>query len=135
MAFLWTQNITTKYTLFCCFPKCDFKLFGNQLRSLAEPFEYDKYKREKVKEKLEKEAASRISVKKKMPKVNAKLAARLTMEGPKKKGQSSLLEDERFKSLFENPDFLVDEQDEKYQLYHRGDKVCWTPSQKKKKRI
>lgn len=47
-----------------------------KVRAIAQPFEYDEYKKAKIKEKLEKEAETRISAKKKLPKVNAKYAVK-----------------------------------------------------------
>ena len=54
----------------------DNRLYG-KAKAISEPFSYDEYKSRKVDEQLEKERASRITVKKKLPKVNASLAARL----------------------------------------------------------
>jgi ribosome biogenesis protein ENP2 len=92
------------------------------LRAVAEPFEYDEYKKAKIKEKIEKQAEGRIAAKKKMPKVNAKMATRILQEESTK--TSGLLTDERFRSLWENEDFKVDEEDDKYKLYHPVPKVC-----------
>lgn len=56
----------------------------------------------------------------KLPKVNKDLVLKLMHEesnqvGNKKtKSQSSLLQDSRFKALFENPDFEVDKNAEEY---------------------
>jgi ribosome biogenesis protein ENP2 len=54
----------------------DNRLYG-KAKAIAEPFSYDEYRARKVEEKLAEERATRITVKKKLPKVNAALAARL----------------------------------------------------------
>lgn len=100
----------------------DFKYYS-KLRAIAEPFEYEKYKQEKIQAKLAQQAASRISVRKRAPKVNAKTAARILISQEEKKGQSNLLEDPRFKDMFINKDFEVDETDDKFKFYHTNEKV------------
>ena len=54
----------------------DNRLYG-KAKAIAEPFSYEDYRARKVEEKLAEERATRITVKKKLPKVNAALAARL----------------------------------------------------------
>jgi ribosome biogenesis protein ENP2 len=54
----------------------DNRLYG-KAKAIAEPFSYDEYRARRVEEKLAEERATRITVKKKLPKVNAALAARL----------------------------------------------------------
>ena len=91
------------------------------MKAIGQPFEYENYRKQKIKEKIEQEAATRIDVKQKAPKVNARVAARLVAEK-----NTALIEDERFgKKLFENPDFAVDEENEKYKLYHQTTKKVW----------
>lgn len=61
-----------------------------------------------------------VSLLKKLPKVNKDLALKLMDEESdktnvkKNKTGSSLLQDSRFKALFENPDFQVDKNAEEY---------------------
>lgn len=101
----------------------DYKYYS-KLRAIAEPFEYEKYRQEKINEKLAQQAASRISARKKVPKVNAKAAARIILsEGEKKKGEANLMDDPRFKAFFENKDFEIDETDDKYKFYHTNERV------------
>lgn len=94
-----------------------------------DPFEYEEYRKSKVAEKIAQQAETRIGVKKQMPKVNAKLAARLLQSvnsneknkseaAKNKKVSTNLLADERFKDLFERKDFQIDENNEKYRFYH-----------------
>ena len=54
----------------------DNRLYG-KAKAIAEPFSYEDYRARKVEERLAEERATRITVKKKLPKVNAALAARL----------------------------------------------------------
>jgi len=93
----------------------DVRLY-TKLRAIAEPFEYEKYRKSKIKEKIEKQSAGRIAAKKKMPKVNARTAARLLLDETSK--NTGLFEDDRFKELWENEDYKIDEEDDKFKLYH-----------------
>ncbi|KAJ4958993.1 hypothetical protein NE237_026104 [Protea cynaroides] len=114
----------------------DYRLY-KKAKSLADPFAYDAYIEQRKQEKLEAERASRITIKRKLPKVNRALAARLLedeeVEGEvkdvdvaitkksskKKKGLSSeMLKDDRFASMFENKDFEVDELSREYISLH-----------------
>ena len=61
----------------------DNRLYG-KAKAIAEPFSYDDFKKKKVKEKLEEERQSRITVKKKAPKVQKE----------KKKKEYGLIEDQ-----------------------------------------
>ena len=106
-------------------------------KALADPFAYEKYRAERVKQKLEEERKARISVKKRLPKVNAGLASRLMEQGEQvdapaaagrgarkrdratdRRAAASLLEDERFSSLFSDARFAIDENDATYRLLH-----------------
>lgn len=88
--------------------------FYNKLRAIAEPFEFEEYRKSKIKERIEKERNTRISVKKNMPTVNVKTAMRLAQDD---KNKNNLLSDSRFKEMFQNPDFEINEEDEKYQSH------------------
>lgn len=112
-------------------------------KSIADPFAYEAYRQKRIEEKLEEERRSRISIIKKLPKVNAAMAARLMAHEQDAKLLSktsiaddeqeidnvnkssiskgslpSLLEDNRFKALFEDPAFAIDERSEEYRLLH-----------------
>ncbi|PSS33523.1 Nucleolar protein [Actinidia chinensis var. chinensis] len=114
----------------------DYRLY-KKAQALADPFAYDTYIERRKQEKLEAERASRITIKRKLPKVNRVLAARLLEDedvetekkddngadakktSKKKKGLSSdVLKDERFTEMFENKDFEVDEFSSEYLALH-----------------
>ena len=110
----------------------DNRLYG-KAKAIAEPFSYDDFKKKKVKEKLDEERKSRITVKKKAPKVNALLAARLgtadaegVVDDVDEDGDDvgtiapggSLLEDDRFAAMFKEKEFEIDEEDEQYKVLH-----------------
>uniref|UniRef100_A0A0N4ZZ58 NUC153 domain-containing protein n=1 Tax=Parastrongyloides trichosuri TaxID=131310 RepID=A0A0N4ZZ58_PARTI len=110
----------------------DVKLY-NKAHTLTQPFAYEKYKDRKLKEQLEEErAAPSIIKKEKTVKVNKMLAEKLKAEqelankkalnkkeekktSSRAAAASELLNDERFKNLFNDPDFEVDERSEQYQ--------------------
>ncbi|XP_059667403.1 uncharacterized protein LOC132312873 [Cornus florida] len=114
----------------------DYRLY-KKAQSLADPFAYDTYREQRKQEKLEAERASRITIKRKLPKVNRILAARLLENeeaenekkdadsadtkktSKKKKGLSSeVLKDERFAAMFENKEFEIDEFSQEYKALH-----------------
>lgn len=82
------------------------------------PFAYEEYRKERAKEKMEKERENRISKKRKKVKVNQKVVDKLREERNGKKGKRGdlgILGDDRFKAMFENKDFAVDEDAERFQ--------------------
>ncbi|XP_072966669.1 uncharacterized protein [Typha angustifolia] len=107
-----------------------------EAKSLVDPFAYDAYIEKRKKEKIEAERASRITIKRKLPKVNRILAARLlemqeavdgegenvddTNKAKKKnKGlRSDIFKDDRFTAIFANKDFEVDEESTEYLALH-----------------
>lgn len=100
----------------------DAKLY-NKLRAVADPFAFEKYRKEKIKAKLDGKTGQRITLKKRLPKVNKFYAAELMSKGAenakeKEKVEAELLEDSRFASLFENPDFEIDTSSEAYKTLH-----------------
>ncbi|CAG9466800.1 unnamed protein product [Pedinophyceae sp. YPF-701] len=98
--------------------------------NLANPFAYEEYRKKRVQEKLDAERKSRISVVRKLPKVNAKVAARAMAAQGKQRAEGdaaegaapNVLEDDRFAAMFQDPDFAVDEESKEYQLLHPGKK-------------
>lgn len=95
----------------------DVRLY-KKAKSVAEPFEFDKYRKKKIRETIEQDRANRVQVQK-LPKVNKDLALKLMndqLNKKKKDTANSLLNDSRFKGLFENPDFEVDKNTDEYRL-------------------
>ena len=97
----------------------------NRVKAVANPFEYEEYQKKKLKERLDAKRSSRIAPKEsraKGPKaaVNPELAERLEhkAEDSTKAGKvaKNVLSDDRFGSLFTNPDFQIDEEDEDFKL-------------------
>lgn len=102
----------------------DINLY-NRVRAVANPFEYEEYRKKKLKERLDAKRESRIAPKdaKKNPKavVNSELAERLINKKDSiKSGKiaTELLADDRFGSLFTNPDFQINEDDDNFKLRH-----------------
>lgn len=118
----------------------DHRLYA-KAKAIANPFAYEEYRQKTIREKLDAERAARISVKKKLPKVNRELAARLLAGGgadtvvsdeenievpseavkkdvQRKKLNTSLLKDDRFAAIFKNEAFEVDEDAPEYRALH-----------------
>uniref|UniRef100_A0A8C8LNC6 Nucleolar protein 10 n=1 Tax=Oncorhynchus tshawytscha TaxID=74940 RepID=A0A8C8LNC6_ONCTS len=102
----------------------DIRLY-HKVKTMANPFAYEEYRKDKIRQKIEESRAQRVQIKK-LPKVNKELALKLMEEGDdeaelsarKKKGKAlpSILSDERFQVMFENPDYQVEEQSEEFRL-------------------
>ncbi|XP_005100498.1 nucleolar protein 10 [Aplysia californica] len=101
----------------------DIRLY-HKAKSIADPFAFDKYRKSKVREKIEEERTSRVKLKK-LPNVNRELAQKLMEEdeaqkaNPRKrenKAVNSILKDDRFSAMFNNPDFQIDPESEEYRL-------------------
>lgn len=95
----------------------DVRLY-RKAKSVADPFEFETYRKRKIRETIEKDRTNRVQVKK-LPAVNKDLALKLMNDQTDKKKKASattLLEDNRFKALFENPDFEVDKNADEYRL-------------------
>ena len=101
----------------------DINLY-NRVRAVANPFEYEEFRKKKLKERMERKRASRIAPKEssKAPKhaVNPGLASRLIGKSKDRtkagKAAGDLMSDDRFGNLFINPDFEIDEEDENFKL-------------------
>lgn len=110
----------------------------NRIRAVANPFEYEEYRKKKIREKMEEKRASRIAPKKpSKTTVNASLAERLeakASEGKKAaKAAKQLLSDDRFGSLFNNPDYEIDEEDINFKLRNPSGVVQTTSYNDRKK--
>ncbi|KAI3506234.1 hypothetical protein L1887_28590 [Cichorium endivia] len=117
----------------------DFRLY-KKAQAAANPVVYEEYIEKRKREKEEEERSTRITIKKKLPKVNRVLAKRLledeefeankketdavpidTNKKPSKKKRgltTEVLQDDRFTSLFKNEDFEVDENSIEYRALH-----------------
>lgn len=97
----------------------------NRVKAVANPFEYEEWQKNKLKERLDAKRSSRIAPKEsdaRGPKaaVNPEFAERLQhkAEDSTKAGKvaKNVLSDDRFGSLFTNPDFQINEADEDFRL-------------------
>lgn len=90
----------------------------NKLKSVNDPFAYEKYKQEQIKKKIE-DQRNRIIVPVKKPKVNEQLETELKQKKAKGKfDPAAVLEDPRFKQLFTKDEFAIDTESEAYALLH-----------------
>ncbi|CAN6166404.1 unnamed protein product [Urochloa humidicola] len=111
-----------------------YELYKKQRREI-EPVEYEAIKEEIKKKKLEAQRKSRITHLTRIPKVNRQILDNIIEEEMnadtenadksnkkkkerKLKGYKDLLEDDRFKEMFENKDFQIDEQSKEYLALH-----------------
>uniref|UniRef100_A0AAY4DQX3 Nucleolar protein 10 n=1 Tax=Denticeps clupeoides TaxID=299321 RepID=A0AAY4DQX3_9TELE len=110
------------------------------VKTMTNPFAYEEYRKDKIRQKIEESRAQRVQLKK-LPKVNKELAIKLMEDGEheaqigsKKKGKATtnILSDNRFKMMFENPDYQVDEQSEEYRLLNP---IVSKVSQKRRKKL
>ncbi|TPX34909.1 hypothetical protein SmJEL517_g02622 [Synchytrium microbalum] len=117
----------------------DLRLY-EKARAIANPFELDIYRKNKVQARIDKDRETRIRDIKKLPKVNKELAKQLladtkaatstsnsdvTMNGRAKKKaaknnevSATPLSDDRFKAMFEDEDYEVDQTALEYKLLH-----------------
>jgi ribosome biogenesis protein ENP2 len=89
-------------------------------KSSIEPFAFEKYRKDKVRQQIEATRPSRLQIKSNLPKINQELALKLMEDKKsikkKRSKEENLLDDNRFSALFENPDFEVDKQADEYRL-------------------
>ncbi|KAI9502105.1 WD40-repeat-containing domain protein [Coemansia spiralis] len=108
----------------------DLRLY-ERAKAIANPFAYEEYRLRRVQEKLAEARESRIRATTKLPKVNRALAQRLDEGETKRLGgrqrkkakaaaeiASAVLEDTRFKAVFTNPEFEVDEDEDEFKQLH-----------------
>lgn len=94
----------------------------NKAKAVVEPFAFDRFRKEKVRQEIESERKSRLQIESKLPKVNKELALKIMdeQENPSNNGKQrnmpSLLQDSRFRAMFENTDFAVNKDAEEYRL-------------------
>uniref|UniRef100_A0A8D2DGZ3 Nucleolar protein 10 n=1 Tax=Sciurus vulgaris TaxID=55149 RepID=A0A8D2DGZ3_SCIVU len=117
----------------------DIRLY-HKVKLMVNPFAYEEYRKDKIRQKIEETRAQRVQLKK-LPKVNKELALKLIEEEEEKqkstwkkkvKNLPSILTDDRFKVMFENPDFQVDEESEEFRLLNP---LVSKISEKRKKKL
>lgn len=88
----------------------DMKLYS-KAKLVSNPSGFEQYRKSKVKQKLEDERTNRVQLLNSLPKVNRRLAAKIlqkkeqALASKSDTKQSNPLEDNRFRAMFENPDF------------------------------
>ncbi|KAL2197776.1 WD40-repeat-containing domain protein [Corynascus similis CBS 632.67] len=103
----------------------------DQARLIANPYIWEEERAKRVKEKIEKERASRIRGVKKV-KVNQKLADKILQRQEKRAKvdvEAGLLGDSRFGKLFEDEEFKVDETSYEFRALNPSTKVEGAPAQ------
>lgn len=95
----------------------DIRLY-NKARSAIEPFAFEKYRKEKIRQQIEASRPARLKIKSNLPAVNQELALKYIDENENqaRKKTSNLLKDDRFKALFTNPEFEVDKNADEYKM-------------------
>lgn len=92
----------------------DMKLYS-KAKAASNPHAFEEYRRNKVKQKLADERTNRVQLLNALPKVNRRLAAKIlqkkeqSIASKSDTGRKTALEDDRFKAMFENPEFTVKE--------------------------
>ncbi|KNC25305.1 hypothetical protein FF38_02560 [Lucilia cuprina] len=99
----------------------DARLY-NKAKALVDPFAFERFRKEKIRAEIESERKPRLQLNTKLPKVNQELALKIIDEQTNPAAKSNnkqvpnLLEDNRFKAMFENKDFNIDKNAEEYKL-------------------
>ncbi len=96
-----------------------------QARLIANPFIWEEERAKRVREKIEKERASRIRGTKKV-KVNQRLVDKLLKKQEKREQvdtEAGILGDSRFSKMFEDEEFAVDETSREFQVLNPSTKV------------
>lgn len=95
----------------------DIRLY-NKARSAIEPFAFEKYRKDKIRQQIEASRPARLKIKSNLPDVNQELALKYMdeNESQNRKKSTNLLKDDRFKALFSNPDFEVYKNADEYKM-------------------
>lgn len=94
----------------------DIRLY-NKAKAVIEPFAFEKYRKEKIRQQIEANRPARLKIKSNLPAVNQELALKYMDENEKRPSKASnLLQDDRFKDLFKNPEFQVDKSAMEYKM-------------------
>ncbi|KAK2502206.1 hypothetical protein MC885_018895 [Smutsia gigantea] len=101
----------------------DIRLY-HKVKLMVNPFAYEEYRKDKIRQKIEETRAQRVQLKK-LPKVNKELALKLIEEEEEKKKST-------WKKKVKNPDFQVDEESEEFRLLNP---LVSKISEKRKKKL
>lgn len=95
----------------------DIRLY-NKARTAIEPFAFEKYRKEKIRQQIEASRPTRLRIKSDLPAVNQELALKIMDSEQSRAGRktANLLKDDRFKALFDNPEFEVDKNADEYKM-------------------
>lgn len=95
----------------------DIRLY-NKARTAIEPFAFEKYRKEKIRQQIEASRPTRLKIKSDLPAVNQELALKImdSEQSRASKKTANLLKDDRFKALFSNPEFEVDKNADEYKM-------------------
>lgn len=109
----------------------NMKLYLKAKSNTREPYKPAKKTVDRV------EPEKRLEIREDLPKVNQKMALRMLeskeeRQKSKKKDQSDAIVDDRFKAMFENSDFQIDEQTEEYRRSFKPTGESWASARKNK---
>lgn len=97
----------------------DSRLYS-KAKSIVAPFSFDQFKKDRVKEKIKSERTNRLKISDILPKINQDLALKLIDEKnnkvKSKNTAENLLDDNRFKAMFEDTNFEINKNAEEYKL-------------------
>uniref|UniRef100_A0A182W6Z4 Nucleolar protein 10 n=1 Tax=Anopheles minimus TaxID=112268 RepID=A0A182W6Z4_9DIPT len=93
----------------------------NKAKAVSDSFAFDGFRKDKIRKQIEASRPARLQLKSALPKVNRELAQQLIQEKHMSNSKRSaiangLLGDDRFKQMFDNPDFEIDREAEDYRL-------------------
>uniref|UniRef100_A0A182TAD3 Nucleolar protein 10 n=1 Tax=Anopheles maculatus TaxID=74869 RepID=A0A182TAD3_9DIPT len=93
----------------------------NKAKAVSDSFAFDGFRKEKIRKQIEASRPARLQLKSALPKVNRELAQHLMQEEQMSNVKRSaiakgLLGDDRFKQMFDNPDFEIDKEADDYRL-------------------
>eukprot|EP00736_Rhodelphis_marinus_P005260 Rmarinus@m.21243 len=94
----------------------DYRLY-QKVQAIAQPFAYEEFRKQKVREKVEEKHQNRISRVRRLPKVNRDAAARMLAEQELNHDEDkpmTALQDPRFSKMFSDTDFQINEEDEEF---------------------
>ncbi|XP_049279941.1 nucleolar protein 10 [Anopheles funestus] len=93
----------------------------NKAKAVSDSFAFDGFRKDKIRKQIEASRPARLQLKSALPKVNRELAQQLIQEehlnnSKRSAAAKGLLGDDRFKQMFDNPDFEIDKQADDYRL-------------------